>query len=276
MLALGESSIDRALAGGLAAHTVGEAFLAGYHNALRALVAELPRDRAVCLCATEEGGAHPRAIKTRLEPEGPGFVLSGKKKWVTGGPLADLFLVVASTGTDAAGRNLLRLVRVQAGQPGVTLHAMPETPFTPEIPHAQVTFDRVPVAADALLPGDGYDRYVKPFRTVEDAHVHAAVLAYVLSLAKRFSWPHQAREQLLAILHASRAIALSDPSARETHLALAGVLSLARRFLAESKDHFALLDAETRARWERDAVLLTVAERARTARTESAWKSLDG
>jgi acyl-CoA dehydrogenase len=269
------ASIDRAIEGGLAAHTVGGAFLAGYHNALRALVPELPLDRAVCLCATEEGGVHPRAIQTRLEPEGSGFVLHGQKKWVTGGPLADLFLVVASTGTDASGRNVLRLVRVQAGQPGVTLHPMPETPFTPEIPHAQVTFDRVAVAADALLPGDGYDRYLKPFRTVEDVHVHAAVLAYVLSLARRFSWPHEPQEQLLALLAASRSIALSDPSARETHLALAGVLALARRFLVESKDHFKLLDDQTRATWERDSALLMVAERARTARTESAWKSLE-
>jgi alkylation response protein AidB-like acyl-CoA dehydrogenase len=229
----------------------------------------------VCLCATEEGGAHPRAIQTRLEPEGDRFVLSGRKKWVTGGPLADLFLVVASTGTDAQGRNALRLVRVQAGQPGVSLVPMPETPFTPEIPHAQVIFERVSIAADALMPGDGYDRYLKPFRTVEDLHVHAALLAYISSLARRFHWPHEPQEQLLALLAASRALAARDPSDRQTHLALAGLLSLARRLLTESKPHFALLDEDTRTRWERDAVLLTVAERARAARTEAAWKARD-
>jgi acyl-CoA dehydrogenase len=266
------TSIERAISEGVRATRVADAFLAGYQAALQALVPELPAGRKVCLCATEEGGAHPRAIATTLSPDGDGFRLSGRKKWITGGPLADLLLVVASVGLDTDGRNRLRVVQVDAHAPGVTVHPMPDTPFTPEIPHAQVSFEGVAVAASALLPGDGYDRYLKPFRTVEDVHVNAAVLAYVLSVARRFGWPREASERLLAILLAARAVGVAEPGARETHLALAGVLALGRRFLDETREHWALVESDERARWLRDVGLLSVAERARSARTETAWK----
>ena len=50
-----------------------------------------------------------------------------------------------------------------------------------EIPHAEVGLDRVRVEASAVLPGDGYADYVKPFRTIEDAHVHCALLGYLVA-----------------------------------------------------------------------------------------------
>src|SRR6185295_153430 len=64
--------VDRAFAGGACADRLGFAFAGGYAEALRALVPELPPGSITALCATEEGGAHPRAIRTRLVPAGPG------------------------------------------------------------------------------------------------------------------------------------------------------------------------------------------------------------
>jgi hypothetical protein len=66
-------SIDRAIAGGVRADRLGFAFAGGYAAALAALVPGLTGIAA--LCATEEGGAHPRAIHTRLEANR----LTGKK-----------------------------------------------------------------------------------------------------------------------------------------------------------------------------------------------------
>ena len=270
-----DAPLDTAMITATHATTIGAAFLASYRAALRALVPSLPRDRVACLCATEEGGAHPRAIQTRLEPDGGGFRVSGRKRWVTGGPHADLLLVVASTGSDAEGRNALRLVQVDAHAPGVTLHKMPDPPFTPEIPHAEVELRGVTVESAALLPGDGYARYLKPFRTVEDAHVWAGVLAWLCGVARRARWPHEARERLVALALATRSVAAADPSARETHVALAGVLALGRRAVDETGEHWSLVDPDCRARWERDRPLLGVAEKARAARRLSAWQSLD-
>ena len=63
------SPLTAAIRGAAATSSVGGAFLAGYQAALRALVPDLP-DGLVALCATEEGGAHPRAIATLLTLDG--------------------------------------------------------------------------------------------------------------------------------------------------------------------------------------------------------------
>jgi len=182
---------------------------------------------------------------------------------------------VASTGTDEHGRNRLRVARVDAHAPGITLAPMPPTPFVPEIPHARIAFERVAVAAEALLPGDGYDRYLKPFRTIEDVHVHAAVLGFLAAAAARLGWPRGLREELAAALVLARALALADPLAPTTHLALAGALSMARRLAAACRAELSAGDPLA-VMLDRDLALLDVAGRARAARTEAAWAALAG
>jgi hypothetical protein len=260
--------LEQALLTGFAATRVADAFLAGYQAALRALVPSLPANRPVCLCATEDGPVHPRHITTRIE-DGR---LTGKKSWVTGGPHADLLLVLANAGTDAAGKNDLRLVLVEAHAPGVTIVPLPETPFVPEIPHARVELHGVEIVEHAILPGDGWEGYVKPFRTVEDLHVHGAVLAYVLGVARRSGWPRGLMEELAAVLCATAALAAAEPRAQETHVALAGVIALGRRLLDAAEPHWERVEPEERDRWRRDRRLLDVAEKARQARTAAAWE----
>jgi hypothetical protein len=257
---------DRAAVTASTADRVAGAFVAGYQAALRQLVPELPIDRVVCLCATEEGGAHPRAIRTELRGER----ISGRKQWVTGGPQADELLVVVSVGVDEAGRNRLRVVRIDAHAPGVSLEPMAPTSFVPEIPHSAVRFEDAPISA--VLPGDGYDEYLKPFRTIEDAHVFGAVLAWVLGVARRSGWPREACERIVAALVVLREVAQAAPSAPETHIALAGALELGRTVI--DVDQWSRVDEETRALWQRDSALLSVAGKARSQRAQSAWTKI--
>ncbi|MBZ0234822.1 MAG: acyl-CoA dehydrogenase family protein, partial [Deltaproteobacteria bacterium] len=195
---LDERPIDRAVHGGYEADRVGAAFVAGYSAALRALVPGAPPRTS--LCATEAGGAHPRAITTRLDPE---LRLVGAKRWSTLATEAELLLVVATIGADEAGRSRLKLVRVSPRAPGVTITAMPPPPFAPEVSHAELTLDTQVAPAD-VLPGDGYTDYLKPFRTVEDIHVHGAMLGWLLGLAARHAWPHELVERLLAAVASLR------------------------------------------------------------------------
>ena len=53
----------------------------------------------------------------------------------------------------------------------MTIEDRPPTPFAPEIPHARITLANVTVRDEDVLPGDGYARYLKPFRTIEDTFV---------------------------------------------------------------------------------------------------------
>jgi acyl-CoA dehydrogenase len=256
-------TLGEAARGGMAARTVGAAFLAGYGAALKRLVPSLPSERRVCLCATEEGGAHPRNIKTTLA-DGK---LRGHKKWATGGPLADLLLVVASVGAGEDGRNRLKVALVDAHGPGVTLTAMPPTPFVPEIPHAEVELEDAP--ALEILDGDGYDSYLKPFRTIEDAHVFGAVLGYLFAAAQQHGWPRAFGERVLAVLASLGRVAEGDPASPELHLVLAGALALGRQLAHEAAGHMA---EPARADWLRDCALLDVAGKARQARADAAWQ----
>jgi alkylation response protein AidB-like acyl-CoA dehydrogenase len=253
-----EATVDRAIELGFAADRLGMAFAGAYCSAMVALGA--PDDGPSALCATEDEGGHPRAIKTRLEA---GRV-TGTKRFVSFGTFAKTLLVVASEGVDEQGRNRLRVVQVAARE--VKLEAGVELPFVPEVPHASVVLENV---AGQVLPGDGYERYLKPFRTIEDLHVNAAVLAYLLNVGLRFGWSTAVKEDLLAGLASAVTLGSMDPSSVATHRVIAGLLGNATRII-DGLD-WSNVEPDERARFERDRPLLKVAAKARLARQQKAW-----
>jgi len=265
------SPVDVAFAGGFAADRMAYAFASGYHSALRTLLPGLPREHRYALCATEAQGGHPSAMNTRLTgPSGGPWRLDGTKTFVTLGRAADELLVVATEGQDERGRNRLRLVRLDSRRAGVSLRDLPPPPFVPEVPHAELLLEAVVVEPGEVLPGDGYERFVKPFRTVEDCHVFAAVLGWLLQVARRSQWPDDVREGLLALGVMLRGLAQADPSAPETHLALGGAIDLVRGRIEALAPLWERTDAPTRERWERDRLLLQVAGKVRAKRRETA------
>ncbi len=274
-----EDSADRALIAGFVADRIAYAFAGAYQAALARLVAgKLPEGHGgniTSLCITEEGGGHPKAIKTTLtlNPDGTSL-LHGRKQWATGGSLADQLLVAASVGADETGKNRLKLVLVDARASGVAMTEMPSPPFAPELPHAAITFTNVLVRAGDVLPGDGYDTYVKPFRTIEDAHMFLAILGHTIAACRTYGGSNEIIERAATVALALRQIAALDPSAPSTHIALAGAIDIGRRVLAETDPVWALSPSDVRARWERDRALLHVAERARIERRSRAWAQL--
>lgn len=272
------STIERAAAGGFAADRLGWAFASGYCEALRRLVPSLIETGGpAALCATEEGGGHPRAIKTALSPDpGFGFVLSGRKQFVSFGSLARRLLVVATEGEDGAGRSRLVVVCVPADREGVRMQPLPALRFVPEIPHASVEFDGVRIAPAERLPGDGYERYLKPFRTLEDCHVMAALLGWLVQVARRAGSQRSVVQELLLLVLGGCGLMDLPPLDDATHVALGAWLLRIERVLAENESLWAAVDAETRARWERDRPLLRVAGKVRAQRLAAAWQRLDG
>lgn len=263
----GLSTVERALLGGLHADRLGYAFAAGYRAALAALVPDLGEDVAA-LCATESAGAHPRAIQTTFR-DGR---LNGHKKWTTLGTRASSLLVVARVNEASGDRPELRVVRVPANAKGVRFVPMTDTPFVPEIPHAEVFFEDVQI--DQALPGDGYDRYLKPFRTIEDIHVHGAVIGFLLGVARRHRLPRERIEELVTVACTLPVLAAEPPLGPETHVALAGLVATVARIVDRFDPCWSEVDGETRDRWMRDRPLLLVAGKARAARRETAWDRL--
>lgn len=269
--------VDAAVAAGFAMDRVGWGFASGYQEAIGALFPLEGTPRPAALCATEPGGAHPRAIEARLSGTEAGELrLSGTKTYVTLGGFAQALFVLASEGEDDAGRRRLRVARIEANRRGVTLEPLGAAPFVPEVPHAAVRFDAVPLAPDEVLPGDGWERWVKPFRTVEDIHVHAALLGYLIQVARRSGWPPGRVEDALALVAALRTLALADPRAAATHRALAGALAAGDAFLASVEGCWPSVDEAARQRWRRDRPLLSVAAKARAGRLARARTDAPG
>lgn len=267
--------MDRAIAAGFGADRVGWAFASGYQAALHALFPGAPEDRICALCVTEEEGNTPRAIKSTLGRSGNGWRLNGAKRWTTLGPEGALFFVAARDAIVAGGRPSLRVARVASDIRGVTLQPMPPTKFVPEVPHARVRFEEVHLEDDDLLPGDGYELYVKPFRTVEDLHVNAAILAYLVRESRRLAWPRAWIERAAAQLHALRALSADDPVSPASHIALAGALASGAALLEEAERCWeAAASGVAAQRWRRDRELLKVAAEARAQRTVRAWERL--
>ncbi len=274
-LQVGGHTVDHAALGGLVADGLGWAYAAGYEAAIARLDPQGMQGGVLgSLCATEEGGGHPRAIRSTLTARDGGYALSGTKSWVTLAEDADLLLVVASVGADGEGRNRLRVARMPAGRAGIIVRGAPPLPFVPEVGHAKATFDAVAIGESELLPGDGYDDALKPFRTIEDIHVMAAVLGWAIGVGRASAWPRSWMDEALALVALFRAASDQAPLAPETHVVLAGAQSFARRLLGEAA--WSQSEEAVRSRWERDRRLLEVASTVRGARLEAAWRALTG
>ncbi|WP_067843401.1 acyl-CoA dehydrogenase family protein [Nocardia lijiangensis] len=263
--------VDAAVAGGFAADRLGFAFLSGYQEALRTLLPEFPAEDAVAVSATEAGGAHPSAIRTVLTERDGAVTVSGTKTFTTLGSLARRLVVIASAGAAADGRNMLRAALVETAAPGVTVTDLPAVPFAPEIPHATVTFTDAPATP---LPGDGYTDFLKPFRTIEDVHVLAAALGWLVRVARESSWPRPVLQKLLVLVAAVRGLDLGRPGSPGVHIALGGVFEEFARVVDELAPLWEAADPIARERWERDRPLFGTAGRVRAQRLATAWRAV--
>ncbi len=271
-----DAAVDRAVIGGFLADRTAYAFAAGYESGLRRLVPALPEKAIVSFCVTEEKGGHPSTIRSALTEQGPGgpYSLTGSKKFITMANEADLLLVAASTGLAPDGKNSIRMALVERNAPGVTVSVMKSLPFVPEISHGTVSFSDVTVTRESLLPGDGYSGYIRPFRTVEDLHMFAAIGGFMFRIACLYGWPRTVIEETAALIACCRALAQDDPSSPAVHIALGGLHRQIMALLESTAGCWDLVDDKTRAGWERDRALLNVAGTARSKRLETAWSRL--
>ncbi len=267
--------IHQAIVGGFVADRVGWAFASGYQAALHALFPDAPGDRICALCVTETDGNSPKSIKSTLKKSGDAWALDGSKRWTTLGPDGALFFVAARDAAASGERPAIKLVRVPSGSPGLRIQAMPPTKFVPEIPHAQLHFENLKIRETEILEGDGYDQYVKPFRTVEDIHVQAAVLSYLMREGQLLSWPQHWLERLSALLAALGKLSDMPAAHAETHIALAGALAIGAGLIGETEAFWqAAAGDPAAARWQRDRELLEMAGAARAQRTKRAWERI--
>jgi acyl-CoA dehydrogenase len=148
-------------------------FIAGFADASQRAI-WLPRVAAGEVCAaiaiSEPGaGAHPKHLRTAAEARGAGFVVRGRKAWVTNGPIADVFLVLAVVAVED-GRKRYGLFLVPRETAGLSVKPMPALDALAPATHCELEFDGCEVPATARI-GDMSDAYpvmALPFRDIED------------------------------------------------------------------------------------------------------------
>lgn len=280
----GSGSVDLACRAGFHSDRVAWAFLAGYQSAIGVMVPGRNPEKLGSFSVTESGGNQPRHISTTVETQADGSIrINGEKRWVAMGHDCDELLIAATmkppgeseSAAAAQGGPAIRMIALPRETDGLSIISMPPMEIIPEVPHSGVRFSDVILPASALLPGDGYSGFVKPFRTLEDIHIAAAVLAYLLRSARRLQWPPAFSESLAALIVALYGLSRQAPDAATTHVALSGVLTQVHAAYEQASILWREFpDDEESARWVRDRPLFGLATKVRAARAGRAWERL--
>ncbi|UVJ43190.1 acyl-CoA dehydrogenase [Pseudomonas sp. LS1212] len=256
---------ELAVLGGRAMTTPGLAFLIGYQAALRVLWPSAPASLGA-LCATEQRSVRPADMQTRIDD----LRLSGRKDFVTAGSAADWMLVAARCELPGTSPKL-SLAVVYPGEPGVRLEALPVLPLMPDIGHARLFLDN---ALCERLAGDGWDAYVKPFRTLEDLYVLSALCAWLYGVGQESGWPQALQLRLIGLLGGCAEGCRQCADAPVGHLLLGGLFAQFSMLKDELNEAFANGPPEWAALWQRDQSVLEIAGAARAKRLAKAWQTL--
>jgi acyl-CoA dehydrogenase len=167
---------------------VAKFFIAGFGSAAQQaalLPGLIAGTRTASVAISEPGaGAHPKHLRTTATREDDAFLLTGEKAFVTNGPIADLFIVLAITAVDD-GRKRYSAFIVPRDAPGLTvLDAHPLGALRPS-QHCGLRLSNVRATAGNRIGPEGgaYEAMALPFRDVEDAVATSALhgaLRYLL------------------------------------------------------------------------------------------------
>lgn len=117
-----------------------------------------------------DAGAHPKRLTSRAERDGGQWRLSGEKAWLTNGPIAGLYVVLAISDV-VEGRKQFSAFLVPRETPGVTQTQAGAVDFLRPARHGGLRLDNCVVPSENLLGPEGaaFETISKPLREAEDA-----------------------------------------------------------------------------------------------------------
>ncbi len=122
-----------------------------------------------------------------------------------------------------------------------------------------------------MLPGDGYSDYIKPFRTVEDLHISAGVLGYLFKTACCYDWGTDIKERILGCIASVRNLVLNNPASPWVHIVTGDVLKQIKELFTHLEPLWETVGGQIKDAWDRDKILMTIADKARNIRLKTAW-----
>jgi len=135
------------------------------------------------IAVSEPGtGAHPKHLKTNAHLQGDAYLLNGEKAYLTNGPIADLFVVIALSGKDGPRKRFTAFL-VPKDAPGLTVTQPMDLDFLRPSPHCGIKLENCSVPAENILGEKdyAYENMVKPFRVMEDVLMMGPVVGGMAS-----------------------------------------------------------------------------------------------
>lgn len=127
---------------------------------------------------TEPGaGSNPAGLRTRAVRDGDGWVINGRKQYITNAPTANLFVVFARTRPADANGPGIAVFLVPADADGVTVGPKDAKMGQEGAWTADVALDDVRVGADALVGGAEDIGYRAAMTTLARGRIHIAALS---------------------------------------------------------------------------------------------------
>lgn len=152
---------------------------------------KIPTGRATVSFALSEpkGGAHPKYMVARAEQSRGGYLINGEKTYLTNGPIAHAFVVIAVTGYEKDKKQFSAFL-VPKNTRGLAVLPPMEIPFFKPSPHGGICLNNCWVPGSALLGklGHAHQDMVLPFRKIEDAAMTGPVtgaMAFLLDALGR-------------------------------------------------------------------------------------------
>ena len=119
--------------------------------------------------------------------------------------------------------------------------------------------------------GDGWDAYVKPFRSLEDLYVLSALCAWLYGVGQETGWPQNLQLRLISLLGACAESTRQCADTSASHLLLGGLFAQFNSLKDELNQALLASPGEWASLWQRDQGLLEIASAARAKRLAKAW-----
>ena len=185
-------------------------------------------EKAICFALTEvEAGSDAGAVQTQAVREGDQFVITGRKRFISGSPFADAAVLMASTSTDPTQREVTAFF-VDLDQPGVRVESGYKT-MAGQSHTGDIVLEgcRVPAANMIGEPGRGLALALGRITVNRLLHCPAMVGLATVALREARDYAMQRRQfgrsigQFQAIQHMLADMATDLTAARSLMLAVA-------------------------------------------------------
>lgn len=149
-------------------------FVIGFFGTTAQLRRYLPAAAAgqikLSFAVSEPGhGSRPKLLSTRADKHDNMFTLTGEKTYLTNGPIADVFIVIALTDGTSPQKRFTAFI-VPRNARGVTVTPLPSMNFLKPSPHCGLRLDDCRLHPDSLLGKEGtaWTDMVVPLGEIED------------------------------------------------------------------------------------------------------------